>query len=149
MLVMTKMMLGVLGAATMALAAPATAQDLPLKGGNFWTVAEITIDDGHFGDYADHLAGAYRKNVDFSRTKGWLRNSYILSNVNKRAGEPDLYLVTISDHVTTPAEDEAREKELNAFLATTSRDQDKQSGVRAKYRKLGGVMLLQELLYKK
>jgi len=146
---MTKMMLGVLGAATMALAAPATAQDLPLKGGNFWTVAEITIDDGHFGDYADHLAGAYRKNVDFSRTKGWLRNSYILSNVNKRAGEPDLYLVTISDHVTTPAEDEAREKELNAFLATTSRDQDKQSGVRAKYRKLGGVMLLQELLYKK
>jgi len=146
---MTKMMLGVLGAATMALAAPATAQELPLKGGNFWTVAEITIDDGHFGDYADHLAGAYRKNVDFSRTKGWLRNSYILSNVNKRAGEPDLYLVTISDHVTTPAEDEAREKELNAFLATTSRDQDKQSGVRAKYRKLGGVMLLQELLYKK
>ena len=146
---MTKMMLGVLGAATMALAAPATAQELPLKGGNFWTVAEITIDDGHFGDYADHLAGAYRKNVDFSRTKGWLRNSYILSNVNKRAGEPDLYLVTISDHVTTPAEDEAREKELNAYLATTSREQDKQSGVRAKYRKLGGAMLLQELLYKK
>ena len=146
---MKKLMLGVLGAATFALSNPALAQDFPLKGGNFWTVAEITIDDGHFGDYADHLAGAYRKNADFSKSKGWLKNSYILSNVNKRAGEPDLYLVTISDHVTTPAEDEAREKELNAFLATTTRDQDKQSGVRAKYRKLGGVMLLQELLYKK
>ena len=121
-------------ASTIALAGPAAAQDYPLKGGNFWTVAKITIDDGHDGDYADHLAGAYRKNIDFSKSKGWIKNSYILSNVNKRAGEPDLYLVTISDRVTTPAEDEAREKELNAFLATTALDRDKQSGVRAKYR---------------
>ena len=146
---MKKMMLGVIGAATLTLSTAVAAQDYPLKGGNFWSVAEITIDDGHFGDYADHLAGAYRKDIDFSKSKGWIRNSYILSNLNKRAGEPDLYLVTISDHVPTPAEDELREKELNAFLATTTRDEDKQSGVRAKYRKLGGTMLLQELLYRK
>jgi hypothetical protein len=146
---MFKSLFVALCASTVALASPAAAQDYPLKGGNFWAVAEITIDDGHAGDYADHLAGAYRKNVEFSKSKGWMKNSYILSNVNKRAGEPDLYLVTISDRVTSPAEDEAREKELNAFLATTARDQDKQSGVRAKYRKLGGSMLLQELLYKK
>ena len=146
---MYRSVLFALCASTYAFAVPAAAQDYPLKGGNFWNVAEITIDDGHAGDYADHLAGAYRKNIDFSKSKGWMKNSYILSNVNKRAGEPDLYLVTISDHVTTPAEDEAREKELNAFLATTTRDQDKQSGVRAKYRKLGGNMLLQELLYKR
>jgi len=146
---MKKLMLTTLGVVTLALAGPVVAQDNPLKGGNFWTVAEITIDDGHAAEYADHLAGAYRKNIEFSKSKGWMKNSYILSNINKRAGEPDLYLVTISDHVTTPAEDEAREKELNAFLATTSRDQDKQSGVRAKYRQLGGNMLLQELLYKR
>jgi len=146
---MYRSVLFALCASTIAFAVPAAAQDYPLKGGNFWNVAEITIDDGHAGDYADHLAGAYRKNIDFSKSKGWMKNSYILSNVNKRAGEPDLYLVTISDHVTTPAEDEAREKELNAFLATTTRDQDKQSGVRAKYRKLGGNMLLQEMLYKR
>ncbi len=146
---MYRSVLFALCASTIAFAAPAAAQDYPLKGGNFWNVAEITVDDGHAGDYADHLVGAYRKNIDFSKSKGWMKNSYILANVNKRAGEPDLYLVTISDHVTTPAEDEAREKELNAFLATTARDQDKQSGVRAKYRKLGGNMLLQELLYKR
>ena len=146
---MKKMVLAVLGAATLAFAAPAVAQDYPLKSGNYWTVAEITIDDGHFADYADHLAGAYRKSMDFSKSKGWMKNSFILANVNKRANEPDLYLVTISDHVSTPAEDESREKELNAYLATTARDQDKQSGARAKYRKLGGSMLLQELLYKK
>jgi hypothetical protein len=146
---MYKFMLGAFCASTIAFATPAIAQDYPLKGGNFWTVGEITVEDGHAGDYADHLAGAYRKSIDFSKSKGWIKASYILANINKRAGEPDLYLVTISDHVTTPAEDEAREKEMNAFLATTARDQDKQSGVRAKYRTLGGNMLLQELLYKR
>lgn len=136
-------------AATMALAAPATAQDFPLKSGNFWNVAEVTIDDGHFGDYADHLSTVYRRSQDFAKSKGWIKNYYILANVNKRAGEPDLYLVTITDHLTTPAEDEAREKEFNAALATSARQQDTESGARAKYRKLGGTMLLQELVYKK
>jgi len=136
-------------ASTIAFASPVAAQDYPLRGGNFWTVAGITVDDGHAGDYADYLAGAYRKNLDFSKSKGWVKTSFILSNVNKRAGEPDLYLVTITDRVPTPAEEEAREKEMNAFLATTTRDQDKQSGARAKYRKLGGNTLLQEMLYKR
>jgi hypothetical protein len=69
------------------------------------------VDDGHFGDYADHLAGLYRKSIDFQKSNGWAKASYILSNVNKRSGGPDLYLVTISDRPTTPAEDEARAKE--------------------------------------
>ncbi|MCP3732077.1 hypothetical protein M9978_16760 [Sphingomonas sp. MG17] len=146
---MKKLMLTALGAMTIAIAAPVAAQDYPLKGGNFWTVSEITVEDGHAGDYADHLAGVYRKSLDFQKKKGWVKESFILANINKRAGEPDLYLVTIADRVTTPAEDEMREKEMNAYLATTTRDQDKQSGMRAKYRKLGGNMLLQELIYKR
>ena len=146
---MFKTLLVALGVAAMVTAVPAAAQDFPLKGGNFWNVAEITIDDGHFGDYADFLAGARRAELDFSKSKGWIKDSYILANVNKRAGEPDLYLVTITDHLTTPAEDQAREKELNAFLNSTARQQDAQSGARAKFRHLGGSMLLQELVFKK
>lgn len=146
---MTRMMKVAFVAAALASATPAAAQDFPLKSGNFWTVAEVTIDDGHFGDYADHLAGAYRKSEEFAKSKGWIKGYHILANVNKRAGEPDLYLVTISDHVSTPAEDEAREKEMNAYLSTTARQQDSQSGARAKFRRLGGTMLLQELLYKR
>ena len=146
---MRKSMLAALGAATMLLAAPAVAQELPLATGNFWNVSEIAIDDGHFSDYADHLAGQYRKSMDFQKSKGWIKDYYILSNINKRAGEPDLYLVTIFDHVTTPAEDIQREKEMNAYLAETTRQGIAASGARAKYRKLGGNMLLQELPYKK
>ena len=146
---MRKTMIAALGAATMLFAFPAAAQDFPVKGGDYWTVAEITIDDGHFSDYADHLAGLYRKSIDFQKSKGWIKASYILANVNKRAGEPDLYLVTIADRPTTPAEDEARAKETQAYLQTSARQGDAESGARAKYRHLGGNMLLQEQLYRK
>ena len=144
---MRKLMLGALGAATMLWSVSAPAQELPLKTGNFWDVAAITIDDGHFGDYADFLAATYRKNMEFQKSKGWIKGYYILSNVNKRANEPDLYLVTIFDHVTTPAEDIQREKEANAFLAQTTRQSMAQSGQRATYRHLGSDMLLQEMVW--
>jgi hypothetical protein len=146
---MRKIMIAALGAATMLFAFPAAAQDLPVMGGDYWTVSAITVDDGHAGDYADHLAGAYRKTIDFQKSKGWIKASYILANVNKRAGEPDLYLVTIADRPTTPAEDEQRAKETNAYLQSSARQQDAQSGERAKYRHLGGTMLLQEQVYRK
>lgn len=144
---MRGMILAALGAATLAVATPAMAQEYPLVGGNYWNVSEITIDDGHFGDYADHLASVWRKTEDFARSKGWIKNYYILGNVNKRANEPDLYLVTITDHLTNVAEDLAREKEMNAYLATTSRTQAAGSAARAKYRHLGGTQMLQELVW--
>lgn len=145
---MRRTILAALGAATILFATPALGQEFPVVGGDYWTVAEITIDDGHFGDYADHLAGLYRKSVEFQKSKGWIKASYILANVNKRANEPDLYLVTITDKLTTPAEDEARAKEINAYLQTSARQQDAKSGERAKYRHLGGSALLQELKYR-
>jgi hypothetical protein len=73
----------------------------------------------------------------------------MLANVNKRAGEPDLYLVTIADRPSTPAEDESRSKEINAHLQSSDRQGDAQSGARAKYRHLGGTMLLQEQVYRR
>jgi hypothetical protein len=142
---MRKLTLAALGAGLITLSAPAAAQELPLVSGNFWNVSEVTIDDGQFATYVDFLATQYRKNMEFQKSKGWIKDYYILSNNNKRAGEPDLYLVTIFDHVTTPAEDIAREKEFNAFMAQNTRQLDAASGSRAKYRHLGGNFLLQEL----
>ena len=51
--------------------------------------------------------------------------------------------------MTTPTEDIAREKEMNAFMAQTTRQGEAGSGLRAKYRKIGGNMLLQEQVYRK
>jgi hypothetical protein len=146
---MRKLIFSALGAATIAIAVPAAAQDIPLVSGNFWNVSEITIDDGHFSTYADYLAGKWRKQEEFAKSKGWIKDYYILGNNNKRAGEPDLYLVEVFDHMTTPAEDLVREKEMNAFMAQTSRQGEAGSGERAKYRHLGGTMLLQEQVFRK
>lgn len=144
---MRKLMLTALAAATLLCSVPAAAQELPIKTGDFWDVGSVTIDDGHFGDYADFLAGQYRKNMEFQKSKGWIKGYHILANVNKRQGEPDLYLVTIFDHVTTPAEDIQREKDANAFLQQTTRQSMAGSGQRATYRHLGSDMLLQEMLW--
>ena len=144
---MQKLILTALGATAILWSASAPAQELPIKTGDFWDVAAVTIDDGHFGDYADYLAGQYRKNMEFQKSKGWIKGYYILSNANKRAGEPDLYLITIFDHVTTPAEDIQREKEANAFLQQTTRQNMAGSGQRATYRHLGSDMLLQEMVW--
>lgn len=144
---MHKLMLGALAAATISMSIPAAAQELPLKSGDFWDVGAVTIDDGHFGDYADFLAAEYRKNMEFQKSKGWIKGYHILLNSNKRAGEPDLYLVTIFDHVTTPAEDIQREKDANAFLKQTTRQGMAASGQRATYRHLGSDMLLQEMTW--
>lgn len=146
---MSKLTLAALGAATMLFAVPAAAQDIPLTGGNFWTVTEVRIDDGRFSSYADYLANEWRKQEDFAKSKGWIKDYYILGNINRRADEPDLYLVEVFDHVTTPAEDLAREKDMNAFFARTSRQSEAGSGERAKYRHIGSSMLLQEQVYRK
>ena len=47
---------------------------------------------------------------EFAKSKGWIKAYYILSNNNPRKDEPDLYLVTVSDQMPTPAEQIAREQ---------------------------------------
>ena len=144
---MRKMMLAALGAATIAYAFPAAAQDLPLVGGDYWDVTSVKIDDGHFGDYADFLAGQFRKENEFAKSKGWIKAYYIFGNNNVRKDEPDLYLVTVSDRLPTPAEQISRNKELNAYMATDDRKSLAGSGQRATYRHITGDMLLQQLVW--
>ena len=143
---MRRLMLGALGAGCLALSFPAVAQDLPLVGGDYWDVTSVKIDDGHFGDYADFLAGQFRKDNEFAKSKGWIKAYYILSNNNPRKDEPDLYLVTVSDRMPTPAEAIARNKEMNAYLQSDDRKQLAGSGHRATFRHLEGDMLLQQMV---
>ena len=144
--IMHKFALAALGAAVMITSAPAVAQDLPLVGGDYWDVTSIKIDDGHFADYADFLVGDSRKQNEYAKSKGWIKAYYILSNNNNRKDEPDLYLVTVSDRIPTPAEQLARNKEMNAYLQSDDRKQIAGSGHRATYRHITGDMLLQQLV---
>ena len=146
---MHKTMLAAVGTAMMMGAAPSTAQEIPIVPGDYWEVTEVDVLDGQFGAYADYLASQWRRNQEFAKSKGWIRDYHIFGTVNARAGEPDLYLVSVYDRQPTAAEQMAREKEMNAFLQQDTRQQDTAFGGRANMRKIGGSMLMQELRFRR
>jgi hypothetical protein len=137
-----------IAALALSLSTPAMAQDLPVKWGDYWEVSMITVDDGATATYLDHLAGLWRKSQDFAKSKGWIKEYHVLANANARPGEPDFYLVTIFADMANAVESAKRDKEYEAAMATTMRQQDEQSGVRAKYRKVVGSQLFNEILFK-
>jgi len=146
---MHKTVLAALGAATVLFAAPTAAQEVPLVPGEYWETTEVTVQDGQFGAYADYLAAQWKRNQEFAKSKGWIKDYHVFGTVNARAGEPDLYLVTVYDRQPTAVEQQAREKEMNAFLQSDMRREDTAFAGRATMRKIGGSMLMQELHFRK
>jgi hypothetical protein len=136
--------------ATLAFSAPVMAQDeYPLVGGDWVEVSGIDIADGHSLDYANHLAGMWRKGQDFAKSQGWITDYEILANVHPRVGEPDLYLMTRFPKFADQAENERRGKAYRAMMKSTISDMEKASGDRAEYRTLMSDLLLQELKWRK
>jgi hypothetical protein len=132
-----------------AVSAPATAQEVPLIPGDYWECAEIDILDGQFSNYADYLAGRWRQNQEFAKSKGWISDYMIFTTVNARANEPDMYLCSIFERQPSAAEQMAREKEFDAFMKTNARQEDSAFAARGPMRKVGGSTLLQRLLFRK
>ncbi len=98
-----------LSAAAATMSAVATAQDKwPLVFGDYWEVTGIDIKDGGGLSYAQWLASEWKDNLEFSKSQGWIKGYKLFSNVHARAGEPDLYLVTISESIVSAAEGDKR-----------------------------------------
>lgn len=136
--------------ATLAFSVPALAQDdYPLVGGDWVEVSGISISDGHSLDYANHLAGMWRKGQDFAKAQGWITSYEILANTHPRDGEPDIYLMTRFPEFENEAEGERRGKAYREMMKATIADMEKASGDRAEYRTLMGNMLLKELKWRK
>jgi hypothetical protein len=134
---------------SLAFATPALAQSNPMIGGEYLDVASISIDDGHFLDYANHLAGVWRAQQDYAKAQGWIVGYEVLTNVNPRPGEPDLILVTRFKNFADPAEEERRNKMYRDHAKQTDVQMQAASGERAKYRKVMGSQLWQVLEFRK
>jgi hypothetical protein len=133
-----------------AFSAPAfAASEYPLEPGGYVEVSMITIDDGHDLDYAKHLAGQWRRGQDYAKSQGWITGYEILSNSNRRSGEPDIYLVTRFAAFATKAEEDRRDEAYRAFMQRTDTQMQAESGERAKFRHLMGSQLLRELVWAK
>ena len=51
-------------------AVPAAAQDDPFVGGDYVEVTGVTVDDGHYLDYANFLAGFYKAQEQYAVSQG-------------------------------------------------------------------------------
>lgn len=134
----------------LAFAVPVKAQDsYPLDDGDFVEISAIQIDDGHSLDYAQHIAGMWRKGQDFAKAQGWITSYEVMGNMYPRKGEPDVYLIVRFPNFASPAENDKRDAAYRAHMQRTITQLQAESGDRAKYRKLAGSMLLRELRFKK
>ncbi len=137
-----------IGTASFATTAPAAADDFPLVAGDYWDVTGIHIKDGGGLAYATFLAGEWRKDQEFAKSKGWIKNYMILANTYPRKDEPDVYLITITDRLATGAEGEKRSDEYLEWSKTSIAQMQKESGNRAEFREVGSNSLLQELKFR-
>lgn len=132
-------------AMTLPFAAPAAAQEFPLVAGEYVEMTGINIKEGAGGlQYAEYLAGEWKRNSEFAKSQGWITDYAIYANVNGREGEPDIYLVTSFASLPDAAEGERRNKAYDAWAKTNYKEQATASGNRAEYRTITGSMLLQE-----
>lgn len=143
-----KLLKSTLAAATIALAvsasAPAFAQEFPLKPGEYVEMAGIDVEDGEGTlKYAEWLAGEWTRFQEYSKSQGWINDYAIYANVNARAGEPDLYLVTTFADLPDAAEQERRDKAFDEWSRTNVQEQFAASGNRAEYRTVISSMMLQ------
>jgi len=138
----------VLGAASLTMTARASADEWPLVSGSYWEVTGIHIKDGGGLKYAAWLASEWRKNLEFSKSKGWIKDYKIFSNEFARAGEPNLYLVRITESIVSGAEGEKRQAEYMEWQKKTLAQMDAENGNRAEYREVMGSSLLQEMTFR-
>lgn len=138
-------------AASLALPCGATAfaaDEMPLESGDYVEVSAIEIDDGHMLDYANHLAGLWRKGQDYAKSQGWITGYEVLVNAYPRKGEPDVYLLVRVPEFADRNEEKKRDAAYRAYMQRTVAQLQAESGERAKYRRLGGTMLLRQMTFK-
>lgn len=139
----------VLVAAVFLTSATATlADEWPLASGDFWEVSAIDTKDGGEFKYADWLATEWRQNVEFAKSKGWIKDARIVYNLYPRNGEADIYLIFIRETIPTGAEGEKRGQEFQEWKKKTFEKMVGESGNRAEYREVLSSSLLQEATFR-
>jgi hypothetical protein len=137
-----------IAAAFFAFSATASADEWPLGAGYFWEVSGIDTKDGGEMKYAEWLATEWRANVEFAKSKGWLKDAKIVYNMYPRQGEADIYLIWIRDSIPTGAEGEKRSQEFQEWKKKTIASMVGESGNRAEYREVLSSSLLQEATFR-
>jgi len=134
--------------ASVAIPTHALANDFPTIGGDYWELTGVHLKDGGELAYMKFLAAEWKADQEFAKSKGWIKGYTILGNAYPRKGEPDLYLVVISERLPSGAEGDKRADEYIAWKKKTMAQMQKESGNRLEIREIETNMLLQELKFR-
>jgi hypothetical protein len=127
----------------------ALADEWPMTQGDFWEVTGVHLKDGGGLTYANFLATEWKADQEFAKSKGWIKAYMVLGNSYNRKGEPDLYLITISERLASGPEGEKRNEEYMAWKKKSQVQMQKESGNRLEVREIESNSLLQELKFRK
>jgi hypothetical protein len=144
----TATLAGLALAVSMAFATPAAAQESSFAPGDYWDVSSIDVLDGQIENYMDYLAGSWKRQQEFAKSKGYIKSYQVVANTYPRAGEPDLYLIVVYPKVPDAAELVRQQKEFEAFMKADARALSKQYADRGTMRKSLGAIQLQEVILK-
>lgn len=136
------------GVSTMFVSGSALAEEWPFIGGDYWEVTGIDIKDGGGYKYATWLANEWRKDLEFAKSKGWIKDYMVLANVHARSDEADLYLIRVREDIPSGAEFEKRTKEYLEWQTKSIEKMQAESGNRAEYRTVMSDSLLQVLKFR-
>lgn len=123
-------------------------EEPPFIGGDYWEVTGIKIADGAGLKYARWLAGEWRKNSEFAKSQGWIKDFMVISNVHARADEADLYLIRVFENMATVQENEGRRKTYLEWAKKSMDKMQEESGNRAEYRTVMSTSLLQHMKFR-
>jgi hypothetical protein len=132
-------------AASLAVASPALAQESSYTPGGYADVSAIDVLDGQMDAYMDYLAGSWKRQQEWAKSKGYIQSYSVLANPYPRAGEPDLYLVINYSKIYDTAEEMRQQKEFEAFMKADSRQLGAQYADRGKMRKSLGQQQLRQI----
>lgn len=136
------------GIVSLVVSTGAVAQDeWPLVGGDYWDVTGIDIKDGGSWKYANWLATEWRKNAEFAKSKGWIKDFHIIANVYGDS-DADLYLIRVIEDVPSGPEGQKRQREYREWVKKSSEKLVEESGNRAEYREVLDSSLLQVLNFR-
>ena len=135
-------------ASSMMFSMAVMAQEWPLTGGDYWTVTGIEVKDGGDLKYANWLASEWKKNAEFAKSKGWIKDYMLVGNVHPRQGEADIYLIRVFETMPSGPEGEERYAEYMEWQTKTEQQMEAESGNRAEYRTILNTSLLQELNFR-
>jgi len=127
----------------------ASADEWPMVQGDYWQMTGVHLKDGGALAYATFLATEWKANQEFAKSKGWIKGYMVLSNNYSRKGEPDLYLITVTERLASGPEAEKRIEEYTAWRKKTQAQMQKEAGNRLEVREVGSSTLLQELTFRK